>query len=146
MDENGNSAVKRSVAYGMAAAFAAVGVVFLAAPGSVLSFFNGLSAPLGMRRAPVSGPSLYSALAGAYMYLVTLLAWNMARRPEEDVFSRLLVHAKIASALVSLGLFGLYRPYLVLLANGVVDGFIGAAVHFWFRRGQRAARSRPNEK
>ena len=72
------------------------------------------------------------------MYLVAFLAWNMARRPEEEIFSRLLAHAKLASAVASFGLFAAGRPYLVLLANGLIDGFIGAAVLAWFRRGSAA--------
>ena len=129
----------------MAAVFAAVGGVFLAAPGSVISFFNSLSGPLGMRPAPASGPSLFSALAAAYMYLVTILAWNMARRPEEDIFPRLLVHAKLASAIVSLGLFFASTPYLVFLANGLVDGLIGGGVQFLFRGKGTTGRTGPGE-
>jgi len=145
MDGKGSVRTKRAVAYGMAVVFAAVGTVFLVAPGGVIAFFNGLSGPLGFRPAPVSGASLYSALAAAYMYVVTVLAWNMARRPEEEVFSRLLVHAKLASALVSFGLFAVCRPHLVLLANGIIDGFIGASVLIWFRRRGSAARTGPGE-
>lgn len=138
MRGSGKSDVKQVAAYGMAAVFAVVGGLFLAAPAGVLSFFNSLSAPLGMRPAPVSGPSLYSALAAAYMYMVTILAWNMARRPEVDIFPRLLVQAKLASSIISIGLFFTRGAFLVFLANGVVDGLIGAVVHVLFRR----ARSR----
>jgi len=145
MDRDGSSNAKRVAAYGMAVVFAAVGCVFLAAPGSVVSFFNSLSGPLGMRPAPAPGSSLFSALAAAYMYLVTILAWNMARRPEEDAFPRLLVHAKLASAIVSLGLFFASGPYLVFLANGVVDGLIGGSVHVLFRRNGTTGRTGPRE-
>ncbi len=143
---NGSPRAKRIVAYGMAAVFAAVGGLFLAAPGSVISFFNRLSGPLGMRPAPAAGPSLYSALAVAYMSLVTFLAWNMARRPKEDIYARLLVHAKLASALLSFGLCLIYAPYLVLLANGIIDGLIGAGVHIGFRRSGTVVRTGPVEK
>jgi hypothetical protein len=145
MDRSGKTSAKRVAAYGMAAVFAAVGGIFLAAPGSVISFFNSLSDPLGMRPAPASGPSLYTALAAAYMYMVTFLAWNMARRPEEEVFPRLLVQAKLASAFVSFGLFLVSGPWLVFLANGVVDGLIGAGVHVLFRRNGTMGRTRPRE-
>jgi hypothetical protein len=141
MNGKERSSAKRIAAYGMAAVFAAVGIVFLTAPGGVIAFFNVLSGPLGMRPAPVFGASLYSALAAAYMYLVTILAWNTARRPKEDVFPRLLAHAKLASALVSFGLFAVCRPYLILLANGVIDGSIAAVLHFWFRRSGSAPRT-----
>jgi len=138
MEWNPASKAAKLAAYGMAAVFAAVGIIFLVAPGGVIAFFNTLSVPLGLRPAPVSGVSLYSALAAAYMYVVTFLAWNMARRPDADIFPRLLVHAKLASAIVSLGLFAVGRPYLILLANGIIDGGIGVAVEVWFRRGRGA--------
>jgi hypothetical protein len=145
MEGNANSSAKRVAAYGMAAVFAAVGGVFLAAPGSVISFFNSLSEHLGMSPAPASGPSLYSALAAAYMYMVTILAWNTARRPKENVFPRLLVQAKLASAAVSFGLFFVSGPYLVFLANGIVDGLIGAGVHVLFRRNGTMGRTGPRK-
>lgn len=146
MDGNGDWGAKRLAAYGMAAVFAAVGILFLTAPGGVIAFFNVLSGPLGFRPAPAFGASLYSALAGAYMYVVTFLAWNLARRPEEELFSRLLVHAKFASALVSFGLFAVHWPYLILLANGIIDGSIGAAALIWFRPRGSSARTGPGRR
>ena len=128
------TAVARLAAGTMAVVFAAVGLVFLFAPGSVVRFFNAFSGLLGTAPAPVAVPSLFTALAAAYMYVVTFLAVSLARRPSDRAAARLLVHAKLVSSLVSLGLFIAHRPYLVLLANAVVDGLIGAAVHVLYRR------------
>lgn len=134
------TAVARLAAGTMAIVIAAVGLVFLFAPGSVVRFFNAFSGPLGTTSAPAAVPSLFTALAAAYMYVVTFLAASLARRPSDRAAARLLVHAKLASSLISLGLYIAHRPYLILLANAVVDGLIGAAVHVLFRRGPGARR------
>jgi succinate dehydrogenase/fumarate reductase cytochrome b subunit len=81
-------------------------------------------------------------LAVAYMYIVTLLAWMMFRRPADPVWPALLAQAKFASALVSILLFALAGPYLVYAANGVVDGLIGVAV-LLLRRHLAPPRSSP---
>ena len=91
---------------------------------------------LAGRRAGLAGvdhasrtPSISLSALG-YMYVVTLLAWQMARHPEVRVFPWLLVHAKAASAVVCLGLFALQEQYLLYLANFVVDGAI--ALFVWW--------------
>ena len=121
------------ISLSLAIAFAIVGCLFLIAPGGVLGFFNRLSGAMGFERSADQGPGLYVTLAVAYMYVVTVLAFFMYRHPENGVFPLLLVHAKSASALVSLWFFAFHRPYLVLLVNGVVDGAIAAGV-FLLRR------------
>jgi len=113
---------------GLAVVFAAVGVIFLAIPAKVLAAFNWLAARLDWPASTTQSYTLYLALAVAYMYVVTLLAWQMARRPEERVFPWLLVQAKAASAVVCLGLFALQDQYLLYLANAVVDGALALLV------------------
>jgi hypothetical protein len=130
----------RAVAAVLGVSFAAVGLLFLALPAGVLGFFNSLSAPLGFREAPAAGFQFYLILASGYMYVVTLLAWLMFRRPENDIYSRLLVHAKLASAGLSLGFFIFHQPYLVYLVNFLVDGFIGLGVLGLHRRQRRFVR------
>jgi hypothetical protein len=112
----------------LCAAFALVGAAFLTVPGVVLSFFDAWSARAGLATSAGEPAELYVVLAGAYMYLVTLLAWSMFRHPRDAGPARLLVHAKLASAVLSFGIFFLRQPHLVLLVNGVVDGAIGALV------------------
>ncbi len=118
----------RVTGYVMAAAFAAVGLLFLLGPGRLLAFFNRLSRPLGLPPSPDAGPGLFALIATAYMVVVTVLAWNMGRRPGDTVYARILAVAKISSALLSLGFFVLRARYLVVLVNGVVDGLIGLGV------------------
>lgn len=122
----------RLAAGALCGAFALVGALFLLAPNAVLSIFSGWSGRLGL--ATFAGPAdpFFVALAVAYMCVVTVLAWGMYRDPRDAVSPRLLVQAKWASCIVSLGLFLLRQHHLVLLVNAVVDG--GIAVLVWLLR------------
>jgi hypothetical protein len=119
---------RRLFSLALAVLFAATGVLFLFFPDSVLTFFNAISAWWGMEKSPPATLSFYLVLAVGYMYLVTILAFEMFRHPEDRHFSFLLINAKLASSVLSLALFLLQAHYLVYLANFVVDGLIGAAV------------------
>ncbi|MDD5190942.1 MAG: hypothetical protein PHE50_07870 [Dehalococcoidales bacterium] len=105
--------------------FAAVGLLFLLIPDQVLGLFNSLSAAFGLPESPATGWNFYLILAAGYMYMVTVLAFLMYRHPENKYFAQLLVHAKIASSLLSLAFFFLHAHYLIYLANGMIDGLIG---------------------
>lgn len=115
--------------------FFLVGAVFLFIPAQVLEFFNRLSIPLGFTPAPVTGADFYLILAAGYMYLVMIIAFLMYRQPEERLLPMLLAHGKSASSVLSLCFFVLCAPYLIYLANFIVDGFIATVVWiFYFRR------------
>jgi hypothetical protein len=130
----------RVAGMGMAATFALVGVVFLTIPGDVLAAFNWAGRPFGLPQSPTDAFTLYLALAVAYMYVVTLLAWRMARQPEVRAYAGVLVQAKGASALVCVGLFAVQDQYLVYLVNFAVDGALAAFV--WWIALRPAARTR----
>ena len=125
-----NMRLVRMTGRGLAGTFAVVGVIFLAIPGKVLAAFNWLAAGLGWPESTTQPYTLYLALAVAYMYVVTLLAWQMARHPEVRPYPWMLVHAKAASSLLSIGLFAFQDQYLLYLANFVVDGAI--ALFVWW--------------
>jgi hypothetical protein len=108
--------------------FAITGMLFLGIPDKVMVFFNTLSTSLGMIQAPVIGWNFYLILATGYMYLVTLLAFLMFRRPDNRYFPLLLIHAKAVSSLLSLAFFLLQDHYLIYLANFIIDGLIGIVV------------------
>jgi len=114
--------------------FALVGLIFLFIPSQVLVFFNYLSAYLGMPQSPVEGVSFYLILAVSYMYLVTQLAFLMYRYPRERSYLFLLVNAKLASSAVSLYLFLIHQPYLIYLANCVIDGCIGLVALYFLQK------------
>lgn len=111
-----------------------VGLIFLFFPNAALVFFNHISAYFGLPETPLQGAGFYLILAAAYMYLVTLLAILMYRNPAQHSYPFLLAHAKLASSILSLFLFFIYRPYLIFLANFVIDGLIGlAALYFYLK-------------
>lgn len=109
----------------IAVIFAAVGLIFLFYPNAVLIFFNSISRYWGWPPSPVQGASFYLTLAAAYMYLVTILAFQMYRHPEEKIYPFLLAQGKLASSVLSIFLFLTDQHYLVYFANFVIDGCIG---------------------
>jgi len=132
--------IYRSCSLAMAATFAAVGLVFLFWPETVLDFFNRLSPQPGLAPAPVHPGTFFPILAVAYMYLVTLLAWLMYRKPGNSLLPLLLAQGKFASSILSLLFFFGRAPYLVCLANAITDGLIGALVmRLYFLQKKHAA-------
>ncbi len=125
----------------LAVTFAVVGIVFLVIPGAVLAAFNWTGRGLGLPQSPTQAFTLYLALAVAYMYVVTVLAWQMARHPDVRAYPWVLVQAKAASALVCIVLFAAQAHYLVYLANFAVDGAI--AVFVWGLALRQAPRNEP---
>jgi hypothetical protein len=121
-------ALIRMTGLSLAGTFAVVGIIFLAMPGKVLAAFNWLAAGIGWPESTTAGYTLYLALAAGYMYVVTLLAWKIARHPEDRTWPTLLVHAKAASAVACLGLFAAQEHYLLYLVNFIVDGAIALLV------------------
>lgn len=123
---------------GLAATFAVVGLVFVAIPSDVLGAFNWLAREVGWPESPEDPYTLYLALAIAYMYVVTVLALQMARHPLERTYPWVLAQAKGASALVCIGLFALQAHYVIYFANFLVDGVIAAFVWWLCLRGGAA--------
>ncbi len=134
---------RAAVGAALAIAFAAVGCIFVLAPGRLLAFFDALSRRSGLAAFPGPVDRFWLVLAAAYMYVVTVLAWSMFRRPADPVYPRLLAHAKLCSAALSLAAFVLFVPHLLLLANGVVDGAIGVLALALWRQSLREARPGP---
>ncbi len=112
----------------LCAAFAVVGALFFLVPDAVLTLFDGWSRALGLATFYAPADPFFVVLAAAYMVLVTGLAGSMARNPRDIASARLLVHAKLASAVLSLAVFFVRQPHLILLVNGIVDGAIAALV------------------
>lgn len=120
--------------------FLVVGLTFLLLPGKVLIFFNTLSRYVGMRPSPVEGIDLYLALAVAYMYMVSLVAFLMYRNPKNHHYPLLLANGKMASSFLSLLLFAVHQPYLIFLVNFVVDGLIGITAWVFYAKLKRRDR------
>ena len=118
----------------MMVTFIAVGLLFFLLPDGVLSFFNAISGQLGMKEILLQGKSFFLILATAYMYIVSLLAFFMFKYPDNQFPPLLLANAKLASSLLSFGMFFYHQPYLIYLVNGLVDGAIGVFVLFLYLR------------
>ncbi len=112
----------------LAAVFAIVGIVFLVIPDGVLQFFNSISPAFALPQAPTAGHGFYLVLAAAYMYVVSVIAFMMYRSPRNRAFPLLLVHAKLASSVLSISFFFFQSRYLICLTNFLVDGTIGSVV------------------
>ncbi|MDF2890307.1 MAG: hypothetical protein K0R80_674 [Clostridia bacterium] len=123
--------------FSLAIVFAIVGLIFLTIPNSVLMFFNDISDYLGMPQAPVQGVNFYLVLAVGYMYLVTLLAFFMYRSPQDKRLPLLLANGKLASSFLSLYFFLMFQPYLIYIANCIIDGFIGLLVLSFYLKMKR---------
>ena len=119
-------------------AFAIVGLLFLLIPGAVLHFFNILSPALGMTASPETGAEFYLALAGGYMYLVTVIAYMMYRHPSERHLPLLLINGKLSTAFLSVILFAVQGRYLIYAVNAVVDSGIALAVIPFYLKLRRA--------
>ncbi|MBE3096050.1 MAG: hypothetical protein IMZ55_09650 [Acidobacteria bacterium] len=117
----------RTMALALATTFLVVGIVFLTGPHIVQALFDWMARWVAVPGMPAGevGAGLFGALAVAYMYMVSLLAWMMFRRPTEAVWPALLAHAKLASAALSFILMVAQGPTVICAANGVVDGLIG---------------------
>lgn len=124
----------RIISLSLCIIFIIVGLIFLFLTAEVSIFFNSLSRVLGMVASPIITRNFYLILAVAYMYLVAVLAYFMYRQPGNRFFPLLLVHAKWASALLSLYFFFNHSPYLIYLTNFFIDGFLGAGAFYFYIR------------
>jgi hypothetical protein len=122
----------RPFAFSCAVIFAMVGVLFLFWSDGVVVFFNMLSSRIGITIAPVPSVHFYLILAVAYMYLVTVIAWLMFRNPGSALLPLLLANAKLASSLLSFGLYIFHNPFLIYITNGIVDGGLGLVCLYFY--------------
>ena len=130
----------RSTSLVLACVFAIVGLMFLFLSTDILLSFDRISESLGLETASVGGDRFYVILSVAYMYLVTLFAFFMYRRPENTVYPFLLFNGKMASSVVSFALFLIDRHLLIYAVNGVLDACIAVLVLGMYRSLRRASR------
>lgn len=123
----------------LAAAFAVVGILFIATPDGVLRAIDAVGASLGgFAGAPASEEKLWVGLAFAYMVAIT----GIALLVQADVgrFRPLLLvlaAGKAASSLAAGAFFLLHDDVFVYLLNFVVDGtLVGVALGCWALAGQ----------
>jgi hypothetical protein len=130
--------VYKFVSFVLIISFALVGLIFLFFTNNVIIFFNNISLKIGFIQSPKETSEFYSALAVAYMYLVTLLAIMMFRQPKNKYFLLLLINGKMASSVISILYFLTYNPYLILLSNFIIDGTIAILLLFFYLKLRRS--------
>src|SRR5437667_12778779 len=108
---------------GLAAAFAATGLLFLCFPDATIAILNAAGRPFGFPPAPPSPLRFWLSLGLAYMVLVTLLAAAIARDPRGRAhLMPLLAAGKATSSLTCAGYFVFSLPAFLYLANALLDG------------------------
>jgi hypothetical protein len=116
----------------LAASFAVVGILFIAAPDGVLDVISDLGDAIGsFTQAPETTEQLWLSLGFAYMVVITAIcvvaqADVVRYRPLIAV----LAIGKTASSLSSLGFFLFDEDVFAYLLNFLVDGFL-AVLSLW---------------
>jgi hypothetical protein len=123
----------------LAASFAVVGVLFIAAPDGVLDVISDLGAAIGdFPRAPETTEQLWLALGFAYMVVImgiclVVQADVVRYRP----LLLVLAAGKAASSLAALGFFVFDQDVFIYLLNFLVDGYlVGASLLLWSLSGR----------
>jgi hypothetical protein len=118
----------------LAVSFAVVGILFIAAPNSVLNTISDLGGDLGgFTRAPHGGEQLWLGLAFSYMVVIT----GICLIAQADVVRfrpllLLLAAGKVASSLSALGFYLFDQHVFIYLLNFLVDGsLVLVALWLW---------------
>jgi hypothetical protein len=123
----------------LAASFAAVGILFIAAPDGVLGALTDLGDAIGsFAEAPETSEQLWLALGFAYMVAIAGICL-VAQADVVRYRPLLLVLAagKTASSLASLGFYAFDADVFAYLLNFLVDGFLALlAVWLWSLAGR----------
>lgn len=116
----------------LAASFAVVGILFIAAPNGVLNSISDLGGDLGgFVRAPHSTEQLWLGLAFAYMVVITAICLlAQADVVRYRALLLVLVTGKAASSLSALGFYLFDQHVFIYLLNFLVDGLL-ALTAFW---------------
>jgi hypothetical protein len=123
----------------LAASFAVVGLLFIAAPDGVLDVISDLGDAIGdFPRAPETTEQLWLALGFAYMVVITGICLVV----QADVVRYrplllVLAAGKAASSMAALGFFVFDQDVFVYLLNFLVDGYlVGASLLLWSLSGR----------
>lgn len=123
----------------LAASFAVVGLLFIAAPDGVLTVLDDLGDAIGtFAPAPETQERLWLALGFAYMVVITGICLVV----QADVVRYrplllVLAAGKAASSLAALGFYVFDDDVFVYLLNFLVDGFlVGVTLWLWSLAGR----------
>ena len=130
----------------LAASFAVVGILFVAAPDGVLGVLDDVGDAIGsFPAAPETQEQLWLALGFAYMTVITgiclVVALDVVRfRP----LLLVLATGKAASSLAALAFYVFDENVFAYLLNFLVDGFlVGVALFLWSVAGRVGAPAAP---
>jgi hypothetical protein len=131
----------------LAATFAAVGILFIAVPDSLLDWLTDFGDAIGsLAAAPPSDERLWLALGFAYMVVIAgiclVVSLDVVRyRP----FLLVLAAGKSASSLASLGFYVWQDDVFAYLLNFIVDAsLVGVALWLWVLAGRVGAPAAPS--
>jgi hypothetical protein len=131
----------------LAATFAAVGILFIAVPDSLLDWLTDFGDAIGsFAAAPPSDERLWLALGFAYMVVIAgiclVVSLDVVRyRP----FLFVLAAGKSASSLASLGFYVWQDDVFAYLLNFIVDAsLVGVALWLWVLAGRVGAPAAPS--
>jgi len=110
--------------------FAVVGAVFFLFPDGTIAALNRAGSWLGFTPAPFTAQRFWLSLGVAYMAVVTVLAFSIARAPSERRLLLVpLAAGKATSSVTCLWFFVTDAPYFIYLANFLTDASL--AVLAW---------------
>ena len=131
----------------LAASFAVVGILFIAAPDGVLDTLADFGNSIGsFANPPASSEKLWLALGFAYMVVITgiclVASFDVVRyRP----LLLVLAAGKAASSLTALGFYVFDQDVFAYLLNFIVDGLlVGVALFIWWLAGRVGAPAAPS--
>jgi hypothetical protein len=131
----------------LAGTFAAVGILFIAAPDSLLDWLSDLGDSIGnFAAATPSDERLWLGLGFAYMVVIAgicaVASLDVVRyRP----LLLVLAAGKAASSLSALGFYAFDRDVFAYLVNFIVDGMlVGVALWLWMLAGRTAEPAAPS--
>jgi hypothetical protein len=123
----------------LALTFAAVGIVFIAAPDGTLDVISDLGDEIGsFTRAPQTTEQFWLGLGFAYMVVIAgICAVAQADVVRYRPLLLVLVAGKLASSLGALGFYLFDQDVFIYLLNFLVDGFLAlAALWLWSLAGR----------
>jgi hypothetical protein len=118
----------------LAASFAVVGILFIAAPNGVLDVISDLGDEIGdFTRAPETVERFWLALGFAYMVVIAgICAVVQADVVRYRPLLLVLAAGKAASSLAALGFYVFDSDVFIYLLNFIVDGsLVGVALLLW---------------
>jgi hypothetical protein len=129
--------INRGILTGLAVLAFAASFLFLIKAKAILSFFNSLSASLNLPLAPVDPGSLARAVTVGYLYLLMVLAWRAARRPDETLTLFFISHGSFGNGIVAVLLIVFHAPFLVYIVHCIISFSLGFLMVWLSHRAKR---------